>query len=286
MNDEQRPSQSLVRTDHRGLVARSSTLVRRGLEALRVQQPRIIHFPPDRSLGWLEVRDQSSFSEYDWEDFGEAQGEIRVPEGKQLSLRFMDELLTDPSPLAVFRPDDLWELWLTHREIRDTDLASIRKLTGLRSLDLTDTDVSDASLMHLQELTALQWLRLWYTQISDAGLAHLRTLRRLQVLLIGSTEIGDTGLEHLSEMTTLQVLDLSNTQISDTGLTHIKKLARLSKLFLYGTKISDVGLLHLQELRGLQELALSDIYGLSKTQITEAGVANLQQALPHCRISV
>ncbi|MEO2021815.1 MAG: hypothetical protein ABGX05_08295 [Pirellulaceae bacterium] len=50
-------------------------------------------------------------------------------------------------------------------------------------------------------------------------------------------------------------------------------------LSLIGTKITDAGLVHLKRLTKLQRL------GLEFTKVTDAGVADLQKALPNCKIS-
>jgi Leucine-rich repeat (LRR) protein len=58
---------------------------------------------------------------------------------------------------------------------------------------------------------------------------------------------------------------------------HLKGLTSLQTLNLSGS-ITDSGLVHLKGLTNLQQLYLED------TQITDAGVADLQKALPNCKI--
>ena len=65
--------------------------------------------------------------------------------------------------------------------------------------------------------------------------------------------------------------------LSDAELVHLKGLTSLKSLVL-GSDITDAGLVHLKGLTGLQTL------GLGSTKITDAGVADLQKALPNCRI--
>ena len=60
---------------------------------------------------------------------------------------------------------------------------------------------------------------------------------------------------------------------------HLKGLTNLEYLYLEGCRdITDAGLVHLKGLTNLQELDLED------TQATDAGIAELQKALPNCKI--
>ena len=59
---------------------------------------------------------------------------------------------------------------------------------------------------------------------------------------------------------------------------HLKGLTGLQTLSL-SNKITDAGLVHLKGLTKLKEL---DLYG---TNITDAGVTDLQKALPNCGIN-
>ena len=85
---------------------------------------------------------------------------------------------------------------------------------------------------------------------------------------------------HLKELTKLETLRLSlSTMITDAGLVHLKGLTNLRTLDLKTTlQITDARLVHLKELTKLRELDLED------TQATDAGIAELQKALPNCKI--
>ena len=96
------------------------------------------------------------------------------------------------------------------------------------------------------------------------------------LVAFGNKEITDTVLVHIKELTNLQTLDLPK-QITDAGLVHLKGLTRLQTLDLLSTQITDAGLVHLKGLTKLQSLDLPE-------QITDAGVADLQKALPNCKI--
>jgi len=71
-------------------------------ERMETGKARVVHFPKDRSLGKLEIQDENAVRELTswfhwtdvkgdkWEYLGQAQGDVRVPAGKRLSL-FVDK---------------------------------------------------------------------------------------------------------------------------------------------------------------------------------------------------
>jgi len=135
------------------------------------------------------------------------------------------------------------------KEATDQDLAQLKKLTGLRTLDLTATHVTDAGLAHLKELQGLLTLDLLVTQVTDAGLAHLSQLKRLQTLQLGGTKVTDAGLAALTKLKGLQALYLDVTKVTDAGLAALTELKGLQTLPLAGTQVTDAGLAHLGDLR-------------------------------------
>ena len=113
MSEEEKKNTSLVSSGSKSLIARSSGLAKRGLELLSSQQERVIHFPPDRSMGMLSVLDlDNPDSEMELEEISKAQGNITVPMGKYLSLTVSDEAVTDLSYLSKLKPNDLQSLHL------------------------------------------------------------------------------------------------------------------------------------------------------------------------------
>ena len=68
-------------------------------------------------------------------------------------------------------------------------------------------------------------------------------------------------------------------EVTDAGLVHFKEMPKLQRLSLGGCiQITDAGLVHLQDLTELTQLDLSN------TKVTDAGIAELQQSLPNCKI--
>jgi Leucine-rich repeat (LRR) protein len=163
------------------------------------------------------------------------------------------------------------------QRVADADLIWLMGLSKLQGLDLSTTQITDEGLVHLKGLTELQTLELANTQVTDAGLVHLKGLTNLQRLNLSYTGITDEGLVHLKglQVTYLTIPDDART---DLGLKHyLAALETKNALYLQRWKITDAGLVHLKGLTGLQKLSLPE-------QITDAGIAALQKALPDCKI--
>lgn len=76
----------------------------------------------------------------------------------------------------------------------------------------------------------------------------------------------------------VQAIDLESRKVTDADLANLESLKHLQTLNLRGTEVTDAGLVHL---RGLTELRSLYLY---RTQVTDTGAAQLQHALPNCRI--
>jgi hypothetical protein len=183
-------------------------------------------------------------------------GDLRF--GKDMELMVRDTAPRGPAWLvALLGPDffeDIVSVDFTNLPIADASLESVTGLAQLRHLSLYNTNVTDVGLQHLNGLTQLHKLELVNTRITDSGLVNLKGLTRLQYLLLNDTQVTDAGLAHLEGLTQLDTLMLDNTEVTDVGLQHLKGLAKLQYLLLNGTKVTD------------------------------AGVAELQKALPNCKI--
>ena len=122
-------------------------------------------------------------------------------------------------------------------------------------------------------------LDLRLSNITDDGLEHIKGLTALRKLNLESTKITDGGLEQLKGMHFLTWLNLCSTEITDAGLLNVGRLSDMKELDLhhedYGRRPPD-GHLH-----GLTEL--NDLW-LMNTDVTDAGVATLQQSLPNCKV--
>ena len=85
---------------------------------------RIVHFPKNRSLGRLMIQDANlvrniqtfyywtGTGDSEWEYLAEAQGDVKIPAGKRLSLSIDRNAWKDMSSLSNLGPDDLYaERW-------------------------------------------------------------------------------------------------------------------------------------------------------------------------------
>ena len=277
------------------------------------KKTRQIVFGKDRSMGTLYLRPRSEVNQVpflhpsdpiaaltpidkSWEKFGQAQGEVVVPESVELKLvidRFASE---DLLLLTQLGPDDIQYLNLTYLN-QEEELVHIKHLTGLLGINLQNTWISDVGMAHLSGFANLSELKIDATYITNDGLAHLSSLGNLKKLSLKDINgVSDAGLKHLAELTSLEALilpytisgnglaylenltklkelELQNANITDTGLVHLKKLSSLETLDLSGTRISHEGLIHLIPLTKLKTL---DLYG-TRITINDRGLAHLNK---------
>jgi Leucine-rich repeat (LRR) protein len=196
-------------------------------------------------------------------------------------------------------------LMLDGTQVTDHGLKALEKLTGLKTLTLGEQHISDAGLDHLKNLTNLNSFRLSSDQITDKGLVYFRSLKRLTSLVIGGPKITDAGLENLRDLVALRFLGVASPQITNKGLENLKGLTNLNELVLSGCpNITDAGLeivehlpklrsLYLQDCTGVTDNGLGYLKGIADpetldlrgTGVTDAGVKQLQKALPALRIT-
>src|SRR5437870_178159 len=96
---------------------------------------------------------------------------------------------------------------------------------------------------------------------------------------LGGTKVTDADLKELKDLKHLTSLNLGWAKVTDVGLKELKHLKQLTTLYLGGTKVTDAGLKELKDLKQLTSL------NLAETRVTADGVADLQKALPGCKIT-
>ncbi len=135
----------------------------------------------------------------------------------------------------------------------DADLAALRGLTSLRSLDLTRRVPKSAG---------------WpepIPKLTDAALPPVATLVNLNELLLTGNDITDDGLKVLAGLTKIEYLDLSETRVTDAGLEHLTGMTRLISLGVIGTKVTPAGVKRLQAaLPGVEVDLVDDVEEMRK----------------------
>ncbi len=266
-------------------------------EHMDTGKARIVHFPKDRSLGKLEIQDADAVRELNywfhwtgikgpqWEDHGQAKGDVRVPAGKRLSLIVNKTAWRDLSALSKLRPDDLYRLYLpaisTDRvKPDDRCMPHIAHLTGLKSLVLDQTNITDKGLKYITNLSSLEYLGVPY-RVTNKGMADVVKLPSLKGLYfpLMSSRVTDAGLRHLAKLISLEELYLNGERMGDAGLKHLRDLPRLEYLALYGRGFSDKGMVHIKDIPSLRILSFHE----NLCRITDAGLAHIS-GMPNLEI--
>jgi Leucine-rich repeat (LRR) protein len=254
-------------------------------------QTRVVHFPPDRSLGRLMIQDANSVRKltywFHWTGNGEspreylceAQGDVQVPAGKRLCLEIRSKAAGDLAALEQLGPDDLYSIGCPPASPEQAPprynlMQYITHLTGLKRLALEASPVSDADLQHITSLRSLEYLSL-PDRITDAGLAHVAGLTCLKGLYLtgGKSRISDEGLRHISRISSLEELYLGGEYMTDAGLEHLKKLPKLEYLCLYGSRFTDAGCVYIKEMPSLRILSFHE----NLSRISDAGLVHIAQ---------
>jgi hypothetical protein len=147
-----------------------------------------------------------------------------------------------------------------------------------------ERDVTDEQLADLEALRdlPLRDLVVASARMSDAGMAHIARLSGVRSIYLSACfRVTDKGLAHLKKMADLERLWLTaNAQITDEGMKSVAELKKLNWISLFGCKqVTDEGVRRLKDLRGLQFASFAG------TGVTDVGVADLQKALPQCKVS-
>ena len=230
---------------------------------------RVLSFPSGQCMGNLYLEPESGPGwdpkgvclHGEWEYLNAAQGDVRVPEDRNIKLwvhlalspwesakmraqnpqahqlTIADRTRKDPddlSGLSELGPNDLF--WLsvgTEMYLRTGAdpriFEPISHLTGLRMLSLFTSGITDEGLEHLRSLRSLRGLELWQASISNRGLAVLKDLPALEYLSL-NTGLTDADLKQVAQLSNLRWLRIVDGNIWGPGLAELAKLPRLERL--------------------------------------------------------
>lgn len=186
--------------------------------------------------------------------------------------------ITDDGMTLVARCRSLKRLDLAFTPITDDGLRHVGRLRGLVELKLSGTKITDDGLANLRRLSSLESLDVGATRIRGVGLRSLATLPRLRAVDLGMTALDREGVAALSALPRIQELLLADNLIDASDLRVVANLPALKRLVLENTQIDDRGLACLRDTATLTYL------NVEITDTSAAAVAELQQALPRCKI--
>lgn len=118
---------------------------------------------------------------------------------------------------AVFKDmPHLRKLVVSQSKITSLGVNSVGQCKELRALALSNSGLSDAELAGLKKLTLLESLDLSENpQITDKGMMHVTALERLQFLYLTKTSITDKGLMELKALDGLRRLEVPGTKVTN-----------------------------------------------------------------------
>jgi hypothetical protein len=164
--------------------------------------------------------------------------------------------------------------------------AAIRKAAGKPTGELTQADLEKVTELSLRgkQLTDLRPLtgltRLSNLDLRANKLTNLKGLEGLKQLKELSLQDGNqlTDVSALAELTKLEWLALNENRLTDVSA--LAGLTQLKQLNLSINKITDEQLKHLMRLTNLTSIGLQ-----GNPSLTMAAIAELQRALPNCKIN-
>ena len=112
----------------------------------------------------------------------------------------------------------------------DADLAPLRRLSDLRTLDGLSPKLTDVGMSNLSSLANLRWLDLSWTRIGPAGLIHLRRMSRLQVLNLEGTHVTDASLPTLAGLPALTNVRLLHSGVTSVGAAKFRRDQRRQRI--------------------------------------------------------
>ncbi len=146
------------------------------------------------------------------------------------------------------------EIDATAGRVTNEGLASIPKLTSLRTLKLEGTAVDDKGCEAIGKLPSLEVLTLTGSKITDVGVNHLKDLTHLKSLILDNTQLSHNGYVVLGQLPSLENLVIRHSSVDDEALEALCQAKTLHSLMISNAKVSDEGLEVLSNLDNLRKL--------------------------------
>lgn len=157
------------------------------------------------------------------------------------------------------------------------------ELPKLRAIRLSEPKFADEDLQLLGECRDLESICLFQcADLPENGLRHLLRLKELRELRIQAPSTTEGDLRVLGQVPKLIDLELFHTEISIGSMAQLGKVSQLEQLSLQrcSRPVTDDDIEPLTKLKNLTDLLITP------TEITDAGLERLRNALPSCRILI
>lgn len=174
--------------------------------------------------------------------------------------------------------NEVVELKLSGYDVTDETCGQIKKLSHLENVRLSDSSISDIGLANLDGLAHLRQLELVRLKVTARCVESLKKLADLQILNLEGSHLSQVALANLRKLSQLSELQMDRVLLFDDGLASVRQLKQLTALSLQDTQLTDASLVKLQVMTQLRSL------DLTANRVSDAGVADLQRALPRCKI--
>lgn len=182
-------------------------------------------------------------------------------------------------------------LYLVNMDLSDSDLANLKYMVNLTTLDLSGNNVSNLEI--LKDMTGLKSLSVEQTNVEDISV--LERLFRLEKLSLANAPVDD--LTPLSQLTELVELDLHETSVKD--LSPLAGLDNLTELNISQSEVTDLSplkdcddlkLLIMEDCNVTDLTPLYEVHSLREVQLSryvydDDTLAALQEQLPGCLIT-
>ena len=163
----------------------------------------------------------------------------------------------------------------------DGVLPLIAKLPDLKAVTIVaESGLTGAGIGELKacpELSEIEWQQWQLGSLSATAVAELTQLPKLNTLNFNNITCTERHMMAIAKLK-LRQLGFLASKVDDGMLRHLAAMEKLETLGIIHNPISDQGLSGLKQIKTLKTL---DIRG---TKVTAAGVADLQAALPKCKI--
>jgi hypothetical protein len=173
----------------------------------------------------------------------------------------------DLSPLGKLKR--LESVFLCKRDMRDSDLAFLRELPNLRSLEFlagpnpfheNGSSVTDACAESIGQAKNLRWLEIYNGgKLSDRFIEGIsQHLEELEHLHLGSDNLTDRSLQLLAKQCgNLKSIDLYSKQFTDQGVAFLASAKQLQKVWLECPLLTNESVSVLTELKDLRHLLIT-----------------------------